>query len=172
MCSWRGYFEIRFKSAFRPCSFSIRIIFLGMFILQISCPTHTSATKLDRGDLERMTLIEVCLQKHYIHLSDAMHIKLFDLCGSCGQVGPRFCLNPIKMFAGSFGGPTLYENPFYVSPNQVIPLSSSLWFCFIISLPYDIFVGSGIEHIALVGLEISIHQWICNISTLCTVSAV
>ena len=35
------------------------------------------------------------------------------------QVGPRFCLNPIKIFGGSFGGPTLYENSFYVSPNQV-----------------------------------------------------
>lgn len=40
------------------------------------------------------------------------------------QVGPRFCLNPIKIFAGSFGGPTLYENPFYVSPNQVWGLYS------------------------------------------------
>nr|GMC92388.1 ribosome biogenesis protein BRX1 homolog [Ipomoea batatas] len=58
---------------------------------QISCP-HSGAQKLDRGDLEKMTLIEV---------------------------GPRFCLNPIKIFGGSFGGPTLYENPFYVSPNQV-----------------------------------------------------
>jgi hypothetical protein len=28
-------------------------------------------------------------------------------------------LNPIKIFGGSFGGPTLYENPFYISPNQV-----------------------------------------------------
>lgn len=35
------------------------------------------------------------------------------------QVGPRFCLNPIKIFGGSFGGPTLYENPLYISPNQV-----------------------------------------------------
>ncbi|BBH01823.1 Ribosomal RNA processing Brix domain protein [Prunus dulcis] len=35
------------------------------------------------------------------------------------QVGPRFCLNPIKIFGGSFGGPTLYENPFYISPNQI-----------------------------------------------------
>ncbi|KAK6154330.1 hypothetical protein DH2020_008578 [Rehmannia glutinosa] len=58
---------------------------------QISSP-HTGAQKLDRGDLEKMTLIEV---------------------------GPRFCLNPIKIFGGSFGGPTLYENPFYVSPNQI-----------------------------------------------------
>ncbi|CAN4106610.1 unnamed protein product [Withania somnifera] len=58
---------------------------------QISCP-HTGTQKIDRGDLEKMTLIEV---------------------------GPRFCLNPIKIFGGSFGGPTLYENPFYVAPNQI-----------------------------------------------------
>lgn len=42
------------------------------------------------------------------------------------QVGPRFCLNPIKIFGGSFGGPTLYENPFYVSPNQVRKVLSFL----------------------------------------------
>ncbi|EPS64658.1 hypothetical protein M569_10124, partial [Genlisea aurea] len=34
-------------------------------------------------------------------------------------VGPRFCLNPIKILSGSFGGQPLYENPFYVSPNQI-----------------------------------------------------
>lgn len=46
------------------------------------------------------------------------------------QVGPRFCLNPIKIFGGSFGGPTLYENPFYVAPNQVrfIPMSRDSFF--------------------------------------------
>jgi hypothetical protein len=35
------------------------------------------------------------------------------------EVGPRFCLNPVKIFAGSFQGVTLYENPAYVSPNTV-----------------------------------------------------
>ena len=35
------------------------------------------------------------------------------------EVGPRVCLQPIKIFAGSFGGPVLYENPAYVSPNKV-----------------------------------------------------
>ncbi|XP_047946347.1 ribosome biogenesis protein BRX1 homolog 1-like [Salvia hispanica] len=59
---------------------------------QISTDHTGTAQKLDRGDLENMTLIEV---------------------------GPRFCLNPIKIFSGSFGGPTLYENPFYVSPNTI-----------------------------------------------------
>lgn len=33
------------------------------------------------------------------------------------EVGPRFVLVPIRMFGGSFGGPTLYMNPLYVSPN-------------------------------------------------------
>ncbi|GIL92724.1 hypothetical protein Vretimale_11764 [Volvox reticuliferus] len=35
------------------------------------------------------------------------------------EVGPRFCLNPIKIFNGSFGGATLYNNPNYTSPNAV-----------------------------------------------------
>lgn len=58
---------------------------------QISVP-HNESDKIARGGLDKMTLIEV---------------------------GPRFCLNPIKIFGGSFGGPTLYENPYYVSPNQI-----------------------------------------------------
>lgn len=33
--------------------------------------------------------------------------------------GPRFVLNPIKIFAGSFGGATLWHNPEYTSPNLV-----------------------------------------------------
>uniref|UniRef100_A0A8C4HBB1 Ribosome biogenesis protein BRX1 homolog n=1 Tax=Dicentrarchus labrax TaxID=13489 RepID=A0A8C4HBB1_DICLA len=34
------------------------------------------------------------------------------------EVGPRFVLNLIKVFQGSFGGPTLYENPDFQSPNM------------------------------------------------------
>ncbi|KAK7131728.1 hypothetical protein R3I94_016760 [Phoxinus phoxinus] len=33
------------------------------------------------------------------------------------EIGPRFVLNLIKIFQGSFGGPTLYENPHYQPPN-------------------------------------------------------
>lgn len=33
------------------------------------------------------------------------------------EIGPRMVLTPIRIFAGSFGGPTLYANPRYVSPN-------------------------------------------------------
>lgn len=38
--------------------------------------------------------------------------------GSLAEIGPRFVLNPIRIFEGSFGGATLYLNPNYVSPNQ------------------------------------------------------
>ncbi|KAK3584042.1 hypothetical protein CHS0354_018346 [Potamilus streckersoni] len=38
--------------------------------------------------------------------------------GSLVEIGPRFVLNPIRMFEGSFGGTTLYVNPHYISPNE------------------------------------------------------
>lgn len=34
-------------------------------------------------------------------------------------LGPRFVLQLIKVFNGSFGGDTLYENPKFVTPNAV-----------------------------------------------------
>ena len=34
------------------------------------------------------------------------------------EVGPRFVLIPIRIFNGSLGGPTLYQNPAFVSPNE------------------------------------------------------
>lgn len=34
------------------------------------------------------------------------------------EIGPRFVLNPIRIFNGSMSGTTLWENPKYVSPNQ------------------------------------------------------
>ena len=34
------------------------------------------------------------------------------------EIGPRFVLEPIRIFRGSFGGQTLYQNPSFVSPNE------------------------------------------------------
>merc|ERR1719242_1352 len=39
--------------------------------------------------------------------------------GSLAEIGPRFVLNPIQIFSGSFGGATLYQNPHYISPNDL-----------------------------------------------------
>jgi ribosome biogenesis protein BRX1 len=36
--------------------------------------------------------------------------------GALNEIGPRFVLNPIKIFEGSFEGRTLWENPEYRSP--------------------------------------------------------
>lgn len=41
------------------------------------------------------------------------------------EIGPRFVLNLIKIFQGSFGGPTLFENPHFQSPNAVRGSSAS-----------------------------------------------
>lgn len=38
--------------------------------------------------------------------------------GELAEIGPRMVLNPIRVFGGSFGGPTLYQNPNFVSPNE------------------------------------------------------
>jgi len=35
------------------------------------------------------------------------------------EIGPRFVLQPIRIFAGSFQGETLYKNEHYVSPNTI-----------------------------------------------------
>merc|ERR1711862_1056816 len=36
--------------------------------------------------------------------------------GSLAEIGPRFVLNPIKIFEASFSGETLWENPRYMTP--------------------------------------------------------
>ncbi|KAK7501074.1 hypothetical protein BaRGS_00007559 [Batillaria attramentaria] len=46
------------------------------------------------------------------------NFQILEEDGSLAEIGPRFVLNLIRMFEGSFGGPTLYQNPHYISPNQ------------------------------------------------------
>lgn len=36
--------------------------------------------------------------------------------GSLAEIGPRFVMEPIKIFDSSFSGRTLWENPNYISP--------------------------------------------------------
>ena len=38
---------------------------------------------------------------------------------SLEEIGPRFVLTPIVILEGSFGGPVIYENKEFVSPNQI-----------------------------------------------------
>lgn len=38
--------------------------------------------------------------------------------GALAEIGPRFVLNPVKLFAGSFQGEKLWENPNFISPTS------------------------------------------------------
>lgn len=38
--------------------------------------------------------------------------------GALAEIGPRFVMNPVKIFDGSFTGNTIWENPEYVSPSR------------------------------------------------------
>jgi ribosome biogenesis protein BRX1 len=42
--------------------------------------------------------------------------QIGDEAGSLAEVGPRFVLNPMKIFDGCFGGAILYENLHYIPP--------------------------------------------------------
>lgn len=35
------------------------------------------------------------------------------------EIGPRFTLNPIRIFEGFMEGQVIYDNPFYIRPRQV-----------------------------------------------------
>nr|CAG4636241.1 EOG090X07MB [Eubosmina coregoni] len=45
------------------------------------------------------------------------NFQILEEDGQLAEIGPRFVLNPIKVFDGSFGGETLWENSNYVTPN-------------------------------------------------------
>lgn len=55
--------------------------------------------------------------KDAMDLDDESISKSSDL--SLAEIGPRFILQPIIVQEGSFGGPILYENKEFVSPNQL-----------------------------------------------------
>jgi len=46
------------------------------------------------------------------------NFQIMEEDGSLVEIGPRFCLNPIGIFEGSFSGKTMWKNPNYVSPNK------------------------------------------------------
>ncbi|CAB0012831.1 unnamed protein product [Nesidiocoris tenuis] len=45
------------------------------------------------------------------------HYQILKEDGALAEIGPRFVMNPIKIFAGSFGGETLWDNPHYITPS-------------------------------------------------------
>jgi len=46
------------------------------------------------------------------------NFQIMEEDGSVVEIGPRFTLNPIRIFDGSFIGQTIWKNPSYVPPNK------------------------------------------------------
>eukprot|EP00557_Chaetoceros_sp_GSL56_P011390 CAMPEP_0176481296 /NCGR_PEP_ID=MMETSP0200_2-20121128/2742_1 /TAXON_ID=947934 /ORGANISM="Chaetoceros sp., Strain GSL56" /LENGTH=380 /DNA_ID=CAMNT_0017877487 /DNA_START=31 /DNA_END=1173 /DNA_ORIENTATION=- len=62
------------------------------------------------------------IQEHASNAKEAHQEKKLtgsDMKTSLVEIGPRFVLNPIRIFRGSFGGQTLYQNEHFVSPNAM-----------------------------------------------------
>lgn len=59
--------------------------------------------------------------RHYQVVDAALDEKTQnkDVESTVVEIGPRFVLTPVKCFAGSFTGATLWENQAYISPNAV-----------------------------------------------------
>ena len=56
--------------------------------------------------------------------------QIVEETGALAEIGPRFVLNPVKVFSGSFQGEKLWENPHFVSPTSV---RTRLPCCFLLS---------------------------------------
>jgi len=52
------------------------------------------------------------------------------------EVGPRFVLDIVRIFSGSYCGTTMYANPTYTSPNQVHDLGHYIPMIFIMIATY------------------------------------
>nr|VZI38687.1 unnamed protein product [Spirometra erinaceieuropaei] len=45
--------------------------------------------------------------------------QIVEESAALSEIGPRFSLMPMKIFLGSFGGPVIWENSKYISPNKI-----------------------------------------------------
>lgn len=57
----------------------------------------------------------------FTYLDNRIWFRNFQILSEDGglcEIGPRFVMNPVKIFEGSFGGEPLWENSDYVSPSK------------------------------------------------------
>ena len=57
------------------------------------------------------------LKPYFVSPSRIVPRQIIEDDASLVEIGPRFVLNPIKIFAGSFSGAVLWSNPHFVTPN-------------------------------------------------------
>lgn len=82
-----------------------------LFIQIFGVPNHHPRSQ---PFIDRVMCFAICDNRVWVR-----NYQVVAESGALAEVGPEFTLEPIKIFAGSFGGPTLYENPNFVHPNEV-----------------------------------------------------
>jgi len=98
-------FDMSFSSPDKPHLHVLKELFIQTFGIPKSHPK--SQPFFDR--VYTFTLIDEKIWfRHYQILPEED--------GSLAEIGPRFVLNPIKIFEASFSGQTLWENPKYITP--------------------------------------------------------
>uniref|UniRef100_A0AAQ5ZDN0 Ribosome biogenesis protein BRX1 homolog n=1 Tax=Amphiprion ocellaris TaxID=80972 RepID=A0AAQ5ZDN0_AMPOC len=83
----------------------LKELFIQVYFTTLQYEFQENMFVLFLGDLE----FSICY---------SFHAQIIEEDASIVEIGPRFVLNLIKIFQGSFGGPTLYENPDFQSPNM------------------------------------------------------
>ncbi|UJO19508.1 Ribosome biogenesis protein BRX1 [Fulvia fulva] len=74
--------------------------------------TETEASKKKEGDSETPSDASAPQSTVEKSAKGETHVSLV-------EIGPRFVMTPIVILEGSFGGPVIYENKEFVSPNQI-----------------------------------------------------
>lgn len=95
-----------------------------LFIHTFGVPPHARKSKPFIDHVMTFSIVDgkIWVRNYQINetekLKDAEEVAVDDDL-SLVEIGPRFVLTPITILEGSFGGPKIYENKQYVSPNFV-----------------------------------------------------
>lgn len=87
-----------------------------------TAPVGHRRTKPFVDHIISFTMVDGCIWfRHYQVVDAALDEKLVDksVDSTVVEIGPRFVMAPIKCFSGGFNGATLWENPSYISPNEM-----------------------------------------------------
>ena len=74
--------------------------------------SETEASKAGHNEKEDGGPIDTATAKATMNGGTDTHMSLI-------EIGPRFVMTPIVILEGSFGGPVIYENKEFISPNQI-----------------------------------------------------
>jgi ribosome biogenesis protein BRX1 len=99
-----------------------------VYPISLCIQSNTKTPFLTHTSIDYLSLHQIWVRNYQIveeHATNAKEANTekkltgSDMKTSLVEIGPRFVLNPIRIFRGSFGGQTLFQNEQFVSPNAV-----------------------------------------------------